>query len=108
MSEVISIKSEKYEQKTYINLAGEVDVYSAPNFKKNLYDIIDSQDLDVIIDCSDLNYIDSTGLGILVGALKRVKQYNRDVYIRKLKGNMKKLFLITGLDKVFILEDSDE
>lgn len=87
-----------------INLIGEVDIYTAQSLKEKLYSIIDEVNMDLRIDCSELNYIDSTGLGIFVGALKKAKQNDKKIYITNLKENIKKLFLITGLDKLFILE----
>jgi anti-sigma B factor antagonist len=87
-----------------INLIGEVDIYTASSLKEKLYSIIDEVNMDLRIDCSELNYIDSTGLGIFVGALKKAKQNDKKIYITNLKENIKKLFLITGLDKLFILE----
>ena len=59
---------------------------------------------DVVINMQNLEYIDSTGLGILVGVLKRLKQKEKDIYILNTKANVKKIFTITGLDKIFKLE----
>ena len=87
-----------------INLIGEVDIYTAQSLKEKLYSIVDEINMDLRIDCSELNYIDSTGLGIFVGTLKKAKQNDKKIYITNLKENIKKLFLITGLDKLFILE----
>lgn len=58
----------------------------------------------MIIDCKELNYIDSTGLGIFVATLKKAKQCEKKIVISNLKDNIKKLFIITGLDKVFEID----
>jgi anti-sigma B factor antagonist len=94
------------EEKLEIVLSGEVDIASAPEFKTKLYDFIGDGKKDIVLLCNDLKYIDSTGLGILVGALKKVKFHQRNVYIYQLRDNIKKLFHITGLDMVFILEEA--
>ena len=47
--------------------------------------------------------MDSTGLGVFVGALKKAKQDERDIHIFNIRDNIKKLFVITGLDKLFII-----
>ena len=91
--------------KLRILLKGEVDISTAPEFKTRLYELVGEGDKDIELFCEELSYIDSTGLGILVGALKRVKKNENSVYIYRLKENIKKLFRITGLDKVFILEE---
>lgn len=89
-----------------ITLQGEVDIASAPEFKTKLYEMVGDGQKDIKLYCGNLSYIDSTGLGILVGALKRVKNYQKNVYIYQLRDNIRKLFHITGLDKVFILGET--
>ncbi|NLX76653.1 MAG: STAS domain-containing protein [Clostridiaceae bacterium] len=92
--------------KVRIVLSGEIDISTAPEFKTGLYELIGDGTKNVELICDGLTYIDSTGLGILVGALKRVKNHQNNVYILRLRDNIRKLFRITGLDKVFILEDA--
>lgn len=94
------------EGKLRLLLKGEIDISTAPGFKSRLYEMVGEGDRDVELLCNDLSYIDSTGLGILVGVLKRVKKNEHDVYIYHLKDNIRKLFHITGLDRVFILEET--
>jgi len=89
-----------------ILLRGEIDIYSAPDFKENLFQAMGDCKEDIVLDCSELSYIDSMGLGIMVAALKRARQNDRNIRIRNPKPNVKKLFRITGLDKVFIMEES--
>jgi anti-sigma B factor antagonist len=88
-----------------ISLKGEIDIYTAPDFKEKLLNNIGDGNREVVLDCSELSYMDSTGLGILVGALKRTKQHGRSITIKKPKSTVRKLFKITGLDKVFIVEE---
>ncbi len=90
--------------KTQIVLSGEIDIYTSQTFKNELHEIVNSTKGDIYLDCKDLSYIDSTGLGILVGALKEIRKGNNDIYISNLKDNIKKLFVITGLDKLFKIE----
>jgi len=92
--------------KIRIIISGEIDISTAPDFKTRLYEVIGDGTKDIELVCDGLSYIDSTGLGILVGALKRVKNHQNNVYIYQLRENIKKLFRITGLDKVFILEEA--
>jgi len=56
------------------------------------------------LNLENLDYIDSTGLGVMIGILKRLKIENKEVYIEKPKNNVRKIFNITGLDKVFKME----
>ena len=97
---------EKVQTQLSIALDGEIDIYSAPDFKKKLYEAIADGRRDVVLDCSGLSYIDSMGLGILVGALKRVKEQGHNIAIKKPVSNVRKLLRITGLDKVFVIEEA--
>ncbi len=103
MSSELKIHEELGEDYARLILSGEVDIYTSQNLKEKMYNIIDNYQKDLHIGCAELNYIDSTGLGIFVGALKKAKQYNRNIYIENLKDNIRKLFVITGLDKLFII-----
>jgi anti-sigma B factor antagonist len=85
-------------------LEGDVDIYSAPQLKKALNSALEEKVEDVHIECERLDYMDSTGLGVLIGALKRIKEQDRNIYLKELKPNVMKLFNITGLDKIFIVE----
>lgn len=83
---------------------GELDIYTSPNFKETLKEVIEEKKVDITIDGRDLDYIDSTGLGVLIGALKNLKEYNKNIIVTNIKPNIKKLFDITGLNKVFIVK----
>lgn len=101
----LMLDNQTNDEKTKIILRGEVDISTAPEFKTKLYEFIGAGEKDIELFCHDLTYIDSTGLGIMVGALKKVRNHQKNVYIFKLRENIRKLFRITGLDKVFILEE---
>jgi len=105
MSGELNIKEENLGNSIEVYLDGEVDIYTSQKLKDKLYGIIDENQSDLKINCRDLSYIDSTGLGIFVGALKKAKQNGKNIYISELKENIKKLFMITGLDKLFIIEE---
>ncbi|MDI9476355.1 MAG: STAS domain-containing protein [Natronincolaceae bacterium] len=87
-----------------VELEGEIDVYTAGQLKEVFKFIIGEKKEDIKIDADKLEYIDSTGLGILIGALKRLKQEDKDIIISNIRPNVGKLLKITGLDKVFIIE----
>ena len=88
-----------------VTLVGEVDIYNSAELKSRLNQLIEEKPADMYVDCSKLEYIDSTGLGALVGVLKRVKGSNRTMHLSSVKPNILKLFRITNLDKVFVIED---
>ena len=87
-----------------VSLEGELDVSTADELKKYLHKIVDEKKIDIRLNLENLDYIDSTGLGVMIGILKRLKIDNKEVYIEKPKNNVRKIFNITGLDKIFKLE----
>lgn len=103
MSHKITYLEESASGSIKVTLSGEIDILSTGELKEQLHHLIDTFKRDMVIDCSELQYIDSTGLGILVGALKKANEIDKQVSIVNLKENIRKLFLITGLDKVFAI-----
>ena len=87
-----------------INIDGELDVAGADKVKEHLNNLVEQNPVDIKIDCTNLEYIDSTGLGALIGVLKRLKVNEKDIYILNPRKNVKKIFDITGLDKIFKVE----
>ena len=87
-----------------VSLGGELDVSTADELKKELHKLVDEKNIDMRLNLENLDYIDSTGLGVIIGILKRLKIKSKEVYIEKPKNNVRKIFSITGLDKIFKLE----
>ncbi|MFO7635810.1 MAG: STAS domain-containing protein [Clostridia bacterium] len=85
-------------QGDHVQLKGELDVSNVASFKGRLYDIIDQAEKNLTLDMEELRYIDSAGLGILVGAYKRLKQKQLGMTIIHAMDNIRKLFSVTKLD----------
>ena len=86
-----------------ISLAGEVDLYTAPEFKQQLLEVIGQGGKQVIVDFSDTTFIDSTTLGVLVGGVKRLRTNEGQLSLVCSDRNITKIFEITGLDRVFTI-----
>ena len=100
INSIIDTKNDFWE----VSLAGELDVSTADELKKSLHKLVDEKNIDMKLNLENLDYIDSTGLGVMIVILKRLKIENKEVYIEKPKNNVRKIFNITGLDKVFKME----
>lgn len=87
-----------------IEVQGEIDIYNSSNVKDYLGNLVQEQPCDVHLYCEDLEYIDSTGLGALVAIVKKVKLYGGNIHLHDVKSNVFKVFKITNLDKVFVIE----
>jgi anti-sigma B factor antagonist len=85
-------------------LTGEVDLYTAPRFKDVVMHSIDDGAQRVVIDLTGATFIDSTALGVLVSAGKRLRQ--GVLAIACLDGNIRRILEITGLDGVFAISPS--
>lgn len=94
-----NLQIEKKEGAVY--LTGEVDVGNCSLFKEELNGIIEESDGMFKLDFSNLSYIDSAGLGILVGIYKRLTEKSRELTVINANDYIKKLFRITKLDTLF-------
>jgi anti-sigma B factor antagonist len=80
---------------------GELDLHSSPVVKEQLESIIDAQRRKVVIDLSDVSYIDSSGLAVFIEAMQRVTGYGGSFVICGLQENVQHIFSIARLDQVF-------
>lgn len=97
----LKIESKEEEGIGIITLEGEVDVYTAPKLKSRLIDLVDEGKYNIIVDLQKVEFMDSSGLGVLVGGLKRVKSHQGSIVLVCTQENILKIFRITGLVKVF-------
>src|SRR5579863_4619559 len=92
-----------------VDVVGEVDLSTAPELKEALGEVIDSGARGVLVDLSDATFIDSTTLGVLMGAVKRLRPAGGELTIVCRDPNIRKIFEITLLDRIFnIFETVDE
>jgi anti-sigma B factor antagonist len=98
------VKTDQLDGDSYvIALSGEVDLYTAPEFKQQLLEVIGQGSKEVIVDFSDTTFIDSTTLGVLVGGVKRLRPNGGRLSLVCSDRNITKIFEITGLDRVFTI-----
>jgi len=101
------IQTEKLSEEAYtISLSGEVDLYTAPEFKQQLLELVGQGAKDVIVDFTNTTFIDSTTLGVLVGGVKRLRTNDGQLSLVCSDRNITKIFEITGLDRVFTIHET--
>jgi anti-sigma B factor antagonist len=105
MSLSVNIDFNEKENFWLVKPRGEIDIYTSPEFNEKLVEAIKDKKADIVIDGDELDYLDSAGLGTLISVFKLLKENGNKVYIKNVKPNIKKLFYITELDKVFIIEE---
>jgi len=95
---------EKNDKICKMSIDGEMDINTYKKVKDKLNEIIDEESIDIELDFENLSYIDSTGIGVLIGILKKLNKNEQSLIIKNARENIKRLFNITGLDKIFILQ----
>ena len=105
----LGIRTDRDGSIATVTLEGEVDVYTAPRLKEELVTLLDGGCTSIIVDLEKVAFIDSSGLGVLVGALRRAREKDGVVRLVCTRDSVLKIFRITGLDKVFpIFSDAAE
>lgn len=89
------------DDRTILAVRGDVDIATAPAMRTRLLEAINSGVPQVVVDLSDVDFMDSTGLGVLVGALKRMRQREGSLAVVLPDGPVHKIFEVTGLLDVF-------
>lgn len=84
-----------------LDVAGEIDAYSCIELKLKIVDLLEEDNTHIVLNLEEVYYIDSTGLGVIVFALKRVLEQKGRLAIIILDPKIKRLFRITGLDHIF-------
>ncbi len=94
----MEIKNRIYENTLYVILSGELDEHSAYKTRINLDEIFSKPNFNqVIIDLSELDFMDSTGIGVLVGRYKKLKEKNIPIFICNPSTHAERIFKMTGL-----------
>jgi anti-sigma B factor antagonist len=84
-----------------IELEGEVDVYTAPQLKQQMIQLLEAGTKQMAVDLTKVEYLDSTALGVLIGGLKRMRERDGNLALICPSPRIRRVFEITGLDKIF-------
>jgi anti-sigma B factor antagonist len=93
---------------TVVSLHGELDVASAPSLRERLIDLVSRGSTNLILDLEGLDFLDSTGLGVIISALKRARTNGGDLRLVCTQSRIRRLFEITALDQAFPLYPSHD
>ena len=84
-----------------VNVGGEIDIYTAPRLRELLIDLVSKNSYELVVNLEKVRFLDSTGLGVLVGGLKRVRAHDGSLDLVCTQERILKIFRITGLTQVF-------
>jgi anti-sigma B factor antagonist len=104
----LSLTARTVAEHTVLEVGGEVDVYTAPRLRDRLTELVDAGSRNVVVDLSRVDFLDSTGLGVLVGTMRRLRAVGGTFGLVCAKEPLLKIFRITALDQVFPLYDTVE
>ena len=102
----LSVTSHERGGCTVVEVSGEVDVYTASALRTKLADLIDADQTDLVVDLTRVRFLDSTGLGVLVGALKKVRGRSGRLELVIDQEKVMKVFRITALTQVFTIHET--
>ena len=109
MAVEFEITDRKVDDDTHvIAVAGEIDLFTAPEFKQRISELIDAGRSRLVVDLSETTFIDSSSLGVLIGAHRRLKLRGGELHVVCDSEAIAKTFKITGLDGVFTLASTVE
>lgn len=89
-----------------LSAKGEVDVWTADILRQSLRDVQAEGEPHVIVDLTEVPFVDSTGIGVLVGALKRARETGGSLHLVVVSAGVRKVLAITSLDQIFPVHES--
>ncbi len=104
----LSLNVRTVEDHAVLDVVGEVDVYSAPELRERLSELLTATAPSLIVNLAEVTFLDSTGIGTLVAGLNRAVQFGGTLTLVCDHERILKLFRITGLDSVFAIRSTVE
>jgi len=91
------------DQRHVVAVTGEIDLFTAPELKAVLSEAVEAGRTRIVVDLTETSFLDSTALGVLIGAVKRLRSRDGALTIVNTDANIAKTFEITGLDQIFTI-----
>lgn len=102
----LTLATREEDGRAILAVGGEIDVYTAPKLRDQITELVSGGSYNIVIDLEAVEFLDSTGLGVLVGGLKKVRAHDGSLELICSQERLLKIFRITGLAKVFVIHDS--
>jgi anti-sigma B factor antagonist len=106
MAENLLVEESERGSWTILAVKGEVDLDTAPRLKSRLKEAVDKGAANVVVNLAEVEFLDSSGLGVLIGGLKRCKEAGGILALVSPRRPVRKVLSITGLDRVFPIHDT--
>lgn len=102
----LTLATREIDGATIVAVGGEIDVYTAPKLRDRITELVAGGVYHIVVDMERVEFLDSTGLGVLVGGLKKVRAHDGSLQLICNQERLLKIFRITGLAKVFTIHES--
>lgn len=102
----LTLSTREAGDRTVVVVGGEIDVYTAPRLRDTITELVAAGNYRLVVDMEAVEFLDSTGLGVLVGGLKKVRAHDGALDLVCTQERLLKIFKITGLAKVFVIHDT--
>ncbi|MFC7063691.1 STAS domain-containing protein [Halobacillus seohaensis] len=102
----LTIDVSNKESVTIVSLSGEVDAFTAPKLKDTLLPLTKEEGQTVEVDLQEVKYMDSTGLGVFISALKSTKEHDTSLRLVQMQDRVHRLFKITGLTEIMDIDNT--
>lgn len=103
----LTLETREQDGHTLLAIGGEIDVYTAPKLRDKITELVNAGHHSLILDMENVDFLDSTGLGVLVGGLKKIRAQEGTMALICTQDRLLKIFKITGLSKVFTIHPSE-
>jgi anti-sigma B factor antagonist len=102
----LTLATREIDGATIVAVGGEIDVYTAPKLRDRITELVAGGVYHIVVDMERVEFLDSTGLGVLVGGLKKVRAHDGSLQLICNQERLLKIFRITGLAKVFTIHEN--
>jgi anti-sigma B factor antagonist len=106
MTDAFSIEVRQGTDECVIAVAGELDLYDAEKLREVLSPLVEEPGATIVVDMSELSFVDSTGIGVLVAMLKRARAGDGDLVLRRPSERITAVLSLTGLDRIFVIQQT--
>lgn len=100
----LQVTVDRRDAHVVVHLSGELDVLAAPRVREVLLAALAEGERHIVVDCADLDFVDSTGLGVLVAARSRARAVGGSLLLTGMRPPLERLLASTGVDRLFRLE----